>query len=213
MNKTSLRSAFSLIELLALIAVLVLFAWFAVPTDDTGKTKRAGIRCFNNLKNVDLAAHIYATDNSGLMPGAFFLSNKIDLATIDVASCFRIFSNELSTPNILVCPSDTNAQEATSFTSLTPKNISYFLSLTAHETSGQSFLAGDRNMQTANGQARIPPGLFSLTTNLQLSWSKELHNERGNIAMVDGSVQHFKSVRLNQYFREHALSTNLLIFP
>jgi prepilin-type processing-associated H-X9-DG protein len=213
MNKISLQSGFSLVELFALIAVLLLVAYFAVPSGDTGKTKSARLQCFNNLKSVGLAARIYATDNNGLMPGAYFLSNKIDLATIDTASCFRIFSNQLSTPKILVCPSDSRAQATASFTNLTTKNISYFLSLTAHETSPQCFLAGDRNIQTSNSQATIPPGLFPLTTNLQLSWSKELHHEQGNIAMVDGSVQEFSSARLNRYLREHAVSTNLLIFP
>jgi prepilin-type processing-associated H-X9-DG protein len=213
MTRILKQSAFTLIELLALIVVLLLLTYFAVPSADSSKRKHAGIKCFNNLNTVGVAARIYATDNNGLMPGAILLSNKVQSASIDAAACFRMFSNELSTPNIIFCPADSRAQEATSFTNLTSTNISYFLSLSAHPSLPKAFLAGDRNIQVPNGEGTIPPGLFSLTTNLQLSWSKEIHNGQGNIAMMDGSVQTFKSARLTRYLREQALSTNLLVFP
>ena len=53
------------------------------------RDKAARIKCVNNLKNVGLAARIWATDNGDHLPK--------DFATM---------KNELSTPKILICPSD-----------------------------------------------------------------------------------------------------------
>ena len=200
-----------MVEILVLMVVLFIAAVLLFPAlDRPSRTRAPGIKCVNNLKNVALAARIYATDNNDLMPGAYFLSNKVDLATIDVASYFPMLSNELSTPKIIVCPADQRVKPLDSFTNLTTKNISYFASLSADEKSPQTFLFGDRNIEV-NGQ-RIT-GLLTLTTNSPVSWSKEMHNEQGNIAMGDGSVRQFSNARLKSDLREQEIVTNLLLFP
>jgi hypothetical protein len=71
--------------------------------------ERAGsIVCVNNLKNIGLAARTYALDNGGIFPPDFIS-----------------MTNELATPKILFCPSDTSRQRATNWSLLTPANISY----------------------------------------------------------------------------------------
>jgi hypothetical protein len=55
------------------------------------KEKANQIKCVNNLKNLGLAVRVWATDNEGHFP-----PNTLCI------------SNELSTPNISFCPSDTN---------------------------------------------------------------------------------------------------------
>jgi prepilin-type processing-associated H-X9-DG protein len=215
MNRRIRTSAFSLVELIAITAVLLLAGFVILnfsPRLYNPKAKAPRIKCTNNLKNIGLAARIYATDNNDLMPGAYFLSNKIDLAKINAADYFRMLSNELSTPKIIKCPADKLRKEAISFTNLTTANISYFASLTVDEKLPQAFLSGDRNIQFINGQP-IAGGLFTLTTNLQLGWSKDLHNGQGDIAMGDGSVQQFSAQRLNQGIRDQDVSTNHLIIP
>jgi prepilin-type processing-associated H-X9-DG protein len=210
--KRSRADAFSLIEVLfIIIVVFVITVFFLTPGPPKGKPKR--IKCTNNLKNVGLAAMLYATDNNDLFPGAYSVSNRNDLVTFDAAKYFRALSNELSTPRIIVCPADNRAREAAAFTNLTTANVSYFASLTAPKQSPSTFLVGDRNLQFTNGPA-ISSGLFSLTTNTaNLSWSKELHNEQGNITMADGHVEQLTSSRLKQAVRDQDISTNLLIIP
>jgi type II secretory pathway pseudopilin PulG len=207
-----ITQAFTLVELLLITVVLFIVGVILLNSLPRPRPQHSRTKCINNLKNLGLAARIYATDNNDLMPGAYFLSNKLDLATINAADYFRMLSNELSTPKIIQCPADKNRQVADSFTNLTTKNISYFISLTAQETSPQAFLAGDRNLQYTNGTA-IPPGLFTLTTNTQLSFSKDMHSLQGNIAIADGSVQQFSNNRLKLSTSDQDLSTNILLIP
>ncbi len=66
------------------------------------------INCVNKLKNIGLSARTYAVDNQNIFPPDFLS-----------------MSNELSSPKILVCPSDPGRQPAPDWSSLTPANISY----------------------------------------------------------------------------------------
>lgn len=66
------------------------------------------IRCVNNLKQIGLAARIWAGDHKDLYPSNF-ISMK----------------NELGTPKILKCPSDRSRTETTSWAELTAGNVSY----------------------------------------------------------------------------------------
>jgi hypothetical protein len=206
---TPLRIFF--VAIIAIIALLIVFAGLLLPTGTGSKARPGRIKCVNNLKNIGLAARIFATDHNDVMPGAFFRSKSNDLASIDLAQFFLTFSNELSSPAILYCPEDKRRKPAESFAKFSAKNVSYFLSLTAEENLTNCFLAGDRNIQV-DGHDLIP-GLFTLTTNLLLGWSKEIHNEQGDIAMGDGSVQQFSSSRLKNGVRDQEVSTNLLLIP
>src|ERR1035441_3651077 len=61
---------------------------------------------------------------------------------------FRVVSNELSTPRILVCPIDKNKTSATNFESdLKDRNLSYFINVDAIAGNGSSLLCGDRNLR------------------------------------------------------------------
>ena len=68
------------------------------------------IQCVNNLKQIGLAARVWAIDNNDVYP-----------------TNFLCMSNELSTPKILVCPADTNRVSAANFSSFTDANCSYDL--------------------------------------------------------------------------------------
>lgn len=211
MKTNSGRAGFSLIEAIAIAAVVVVLIYFVLPAFYRPRAKSSRVKCVSNLKNVGLAARIYATDYNDQFPGTFFLSNSVDLASVTAADYFRTLSNELSTPKILLCPADKNRPEAASFTNMLSKNLSYFASLSAQEVLPQTFLAGDRNLQL-DGKT-LPPGLVELTKASKVSWSKAIHNEQGNVAMADGSVQQFSSARLQQAMADSELATNLVLIP
>ncbi len=65
---------------------------------DKARARAELIQCVNHLKQIGLAARIWAGDNGDVAPPDFLS-----------------MSNELSTPKILVCPSDTGHQVAASF--------------------------------------------------------------------------------------------------
>ncbi len=85
------------------------------------KEKAQSIACINNLKQLGLAARMWATDNGDVLPPNF-----------------TSMSNELFTPKVLVCPADTARQPAADWGSFTMANVSYeFLAPSGSETEPQ----------------------------------------------------------------------------
>jgi prepilin-type processing-associated H-X9-DG protein len=134
---------------------------------------------------------------------------------------FLCMSNELRTPKILFCPAEyENAyrQAAATFAGVaTPGtvpyvndlNVSYFIGVDATGTSPQMVLAGDHNL---GGNANPPTTAFWAAQGGILSYAVWLgtnfvagmgpafmanqHDQQGNIAFADGSVQSCSRSRL-----------------
>jgi prepilin-type processing-associated H-X9-DG protein len=206
--------AFTLVELIVLIAlVAVVMGMLILPTRPR-PTRAPRIKCINNLKNISLAFRLFATDNEDRFPMQVSTNEGGALEFTREASAYRVFvalSNELSTPNILYCPSDSRRRAATNFTSLRDANLSYFIVLNTTAALTNAFLSGDRNL-TTNGVA-VTPGVVDLTTNLTVGWTSEMHNKQGNVAMGDGSVQQFSTTRIGAASRSTVLGTNRLVVP
>jgi prepilin-type N-terminal cleavage/methylation domain-containing protein/prepilin-type processing-associated H-X9-DG protein len=61
----SVRGGFTLLELLLVIAIIAILAALLLPALTKAKTKTQGVYCLNNTKQILLAWHLYADDNSG----------------------------------------------------------------------------------------------------------------------------------------------------
>jgi hypothetical protein len=124
---------------------------------------------------------------------------------------YRVMSNELSRPKVLVCPADKAKRSARNFRSaLTDANVSYFVGLDANDVQPQVFLSGDRNLAVGRP---LQTGLFRLTTNTPLEWTSAMHGYCGNIGLADGSVQFFDSSNLAVAVRNQGIGTNRLAIP
>ena len=85
------RHGFTLIELLAVIAIIAILASMLLPALSKAKEKARTTQCFNNLRNMGLATHLYADDFDDNIPGDGF----------GVGSFFaRLLAPYLAGPNI-----------------------------------------------------------------------------------------------------------------
>ena len=212
--RTKSISAFTRIELLVTIACVVLVAAILLPVLAKSKARSSRIGCENNLKQIGLAFRTFAIDNNDHYPMRESITNGGTMELVAsglVFPHFRVMSNELSTPKILVCPNDENRTYVTSFKSvLADTNLSYFVNVDAVEGNGSSLLCGDRNLPT-----KAPPGsrFVCLSSTSVIGWTRELHRKRGNLCFADGSVQGYLNGAVGLAVQIPAGVTNRLAVP
>jgi len=85
------RNGFTLIELLVVIAIIAIGGAMLFPVFSRARESARRTSCLSNLRQLGMAAHMYAQDNDELLPCDFYACNSSTTHTPLVQQ--RCFSN------------------------------------------------------------------------------------------------------------------------
>lgn len=190
-----------------IFVVLIILAVVLLPVLAAANRRSSRIGCIGNLGRINIPFRVWEDDHNNQYPMSISITNKgaMELAaTGNVAGCFQVMSNELSTPKILICPQDTIHTIATNFQNdFNNSHISYFINPDASEGYPQEIMLGDANL-AING-IPVKSGLVAFPSGASVSFTAARHIHVGNIGYADGSVAEVSSTGLQQALD---LSTN-----
>ena len=199
-------SGFTLTELLVVIAIIAILAAMLLPALSRSKARAQKIADVNNIRQTGMAIAMWAHDHEGKYPwqvkppeGSFGLDKAWQH--------FSAVSNELVTPKVLHCPADKQRQIADTFngpnglSTLENAALSYAIGTEASEGNASMHLAADRNISGRDNQRCSAAGIANGITTLNpfnggTGWTSETHQNEGNMALADGSVQSFTQFQL-----------------
>ena len=210
--------AFTLVELLCVIAIISILAALLLPALNQSQSRVKRIECESQLHQLGIAFQTFSHDHNDQFPMAVPMAEGGSLEFVQNGYAldqefyfsfrqFQVLSNELSAPIVLVCPTDTRPH-ATDFGVLQNSNLSYFVGVKAAYAKSDSILAGDRNL-TANSMPN--PSILHIEPDNPLRWTWELHQSKGNVLFAGGQVEEWNNAGLASGTANQQMGADLFI--
>ncbi len=103
----NLRRAFTLVEMLVVIAIIAILAGLLLPAISKGKEAGRGAACLSNLHQIGLALQMYAGENNNKLPVMYDALVSTNTPPTNTQSTVDIvLKTQLGSTNVLRCPSD-----------------------------------------------------------------------------------------------------------
>ena len=208
-DKRTGQSGFTLIELLVVIAIIAILASLLLPALARAKARAQRISCTSNLKQVGVGHRLFSNDHGDKYAFDVNQAEGGPNKPFNASDLYNCMSNELVSPKILACNSDTGKSKAGDFLNnsvnsfgkqgtphLNQDNCSYFVGTDASETQPVTILSGDRNVNgTSLNNLSDAPRVFSgnLAAGAVFWQPDNIHQNAGNCGLGDGSVQQLTS--------------------
>ena len=214
------KSAFNSVDCLCCLGVVFLFLCVALPGLANNRGRSQQIVCIDNLRLIGRAVQLWQADHSSHETpwGSVVVEGGTGPREAQAYLGFRMLSNELVSPKVLVCPSDLSRISNAADNWSTSTNggyanaryrdnaTSYTLTYHSFFTMPNSLLSSDRNLRV-DSYARICsfsplPGLFSeifMGAQPTATWTNNVHGFAGNILHTDGRVTQTSSNSLKNY--------------
>jgi hypothetical protein len=206
-------AGFTRIELMALVAAIALMIALALPLVASTSTSAARLSCFNNLRQLGTAVLLFSNNHNERPP---WLTPVAEGGTYPAAAASKyaapwteliVLSNDLASPRVLACPSDSSSQVASHWggtsgglanSGMRANAVSYFLSFHGQIEQGHTLVSGDRDFTPS----QFPPSACSrrvlntatlIQGDTNIRWTNAVHRNSGHLLFMDGTVEYVDS--------------------